>query len=695
MEKTRVLLFLLCGLLQMMQMHAQTVDTAKVKDHVTLGEVTVKADKPLVKVDGDKMTYTPLFLMENKIVNNAFDLLKEIPVITCLDNKTLNVVGAAQTTICISGKMSSLDMVHLEEYLKMLPADEVAKIEVIKNPSPKWHTNGAVVNVVLKKKTKKSLKGEVQGSWNNQHTNSYDFGGSLMASTSKCSIDIFYSLANARAKEHNSMDGIHTLLEKKYNISTATDEKTKSITHHLFTNIAYDLGKDKMMELSYSGVYTPHVNTYQETSNSLFGLAHSSDKTKSNLHDIMLTFSLSDKIDAGLEYMHYSTNGNQNLVSWPIDNDMRSWDYLREQKINKYKGYIDMTTPLSKNLSLTYGLSYGFVQNNNSQISDDNTDSNESTTCSKVNETSGIAYVGVKDNLFGGKLSIFANLSGELYKIGDYRKNAILPNVGFTYIPTNAHVFQFTCNSHRTYPSYWQRQNYTSYVDEYTLYEGNPMLKPARSLNCELNYILHSKYILQLSYYRVSDFFIQQSLQMQTRLALMYKMVNIDYTSNLNITAIVPINIKKWYSANAILSLYNERYKSPDWNGYSYDRNKWALMGMLNSNIMLSQNPKISLNTMMFYRTPTIQGIWDLSRNWTVNCGLRYSFCNDKALLELQCNDIFESLMPSVDVKFQSQNQHIIDKSYRCISLTFSYKINGYKKKEHKDIDNSRYGINL
>lgn len=200
MEKTRVLLILLCGPLQMMQIHAQEDDTIKVHDNVTLSEVVVKADKPLVKVDGDKMTYNPLFLMENKIVNNAFDLLKEIPVITCLDNKTLNVVGAAQTTICISGKMSSLDMAHLEEYLKMLPADEVAKIEVIKNPSPKWHTNGAVVNVVLKKKTKKSLKGEVQGSWNNQHANSYDFGGSLMASTSKCSIDVFYSLANARAK---------------------------------------------------------------------------------------------------------------------------------------------------------------------------------------------------------------------------------------------------------------------------------------------------------------------------------------------------------------------------------------------------------------------------------------------------------------------------------------------------------------
>lgn len=118
-------------------------------------------------------------------------------------------------------------------------------------------------------------------------------------------------------------------------------------------------------------------------------------------------------------------------------------------------------------------------------------------------------------------------------------------------------------------------------------------------------------------------------------------------------------------------------------------------MGMINNNIMISRNPKISFNAMMFFRTPSIQGIWDMSRNWAVNCGLKYSFCKDEALLSLQCNDIFESLLPSVKVKYNMQNQNLIDNSYRNITLTLSYRINGYKKKEHKEVDNSRYGIFL
>ncbi len=47
---------------------------------------------------------------------------------------------------------------------------------------------------------------------------------------------------------------------------------------------------------------------------------------------------------------------------------------------------------------------------------------------------------------------------------------------------------------------------------------------------------------------------------------------------------------------------------------------------------------------MAFYRTPCIQGIWDLEDNWCINTGLRYTFAKDKAIVGLQCNDIFESL---------------------------------------------------
>lgn len=89
---------------------------------------------------------------------------------------------------------------------------------------------------------------------------------------------------------------------------------------------------------------------------------------------------------------------------------------------------------------------------------------------------------------------------------------------------------------------------------------------------------------------------------MPDELTLLYKSFNIDYASSLNFTAFIPVSIGKWLSSNLIFVGYNERYKSDDWYGYQYDRNKWAGMVVANNTVNISQKPKISANCLLFYR---------------------------------------------------------------------------------------------
>ena len=101
------------------------------------------------------------------------------------------------------------------------------------------------------------------------------------------------------------------------------------------------------------------------------------------------------------------------------------------------------------------------------------------------------------------------------------------------------------------------------------------------------------------------------------------------------------------------------------------------------------------MNLMAFYRTPCIQGIWDLEDNWCINTGLRYTFAKDKAIVGLQCNDIFESLYPKIKVRFDKQYQNLNQNFYqRNITLSFTYKFNGFKDRTPKEVDTSRYGVN-
>ncbi len=297
----------------------------------------------------------------------------------------------------------------------------------------------------------------------------------------------------------------------------------------------------------------------------------------------------------------------------------------------------------------------------------------------------GNIYAGTQKSFYEGKLSIDCSLIGELYKINSYRKNALLPNITVTFIPANDHIFQLAYNSIRSYPSYWQRQNYTSYNDEYSVSMGNPLLKPARTGNANLTYVLKNKYTFQVSYYKVEDFFIDQSYQSPEKLQLLHKTFNIDYTSLLNLTAVIPISFGNIVSSNLIANVYNERYKSNEWFELAYNRNKWTGSLMAYNTIFISKKPNITMNLMAFYRTPCIQGIWDLEDNWCINTGLRYTFAKDKAIVGLQCNDIFESLYPKIKVRFDKQYQNLNQNFYqRNITLSFTYKFNGFKDRTPK-----------
>ena len=665
-------------------------------DIQTLDEVVVKGERPLVKMENNRLTYNISSILESKIVSNAHDLIKEQPSVMSLDGNSLSLVGTTSTTICINEKKSQLDMSQLTDYLKSLPADEVEKVEVLYNAPPQWHVKGSVINVVLKKKKNYTINGQVQGSYVNQHRNSYDLGGTLMASTPKVDFDVMYKFADQRSISQTDMDGIHTVDDVKYNILSTTKEYEKNNKHSIYTNVGYKINDNNNLDFSYNGLIAPKTTSELYSKNSMFSNALSINLGENYLHNFALSYTSQKGVSAGVEYTNYVNSGTQNMQIFNGDSFQNTFSYFTKQNIDKVKAYVDMSHTLKHNWTINYGVNYNFVKNSNIQENDDlqNSGENDYSTESVIEEHSATAYIGFQKSFFSGKLSVNASLSGELYKINDYTKNALLPNVGITYIPSYSHIFQVGFNSLRTYPSYWQRQDYVSYSDEYTINMGNPLLRPARTSNVELTYILKQKYIFQLSYYRVNDFFIEQSYQMPDELKLLYKSFNIDYTSNLNFTSIIPFSIGKWYSSNLILSVYNEAYKSNDWYGYSYNRNKWTGTLMTNNTFVLSQKPKVSANLMLFYRTPTIQGIWDLESNWGVNAGIRYSFLNDNAVLSLQCNDLFESMYPKTNVRFESQNQNINQNFYsRNITIGFTYKFKGYKNKTRKEIDTSRFGI--
>lgn len=128
----------------------------------SLNEVAIKAEKPMLKMYDNRLTYDISTIQNRKITSNAHELLKELPSITSLDGHTLTLVGSSNTTIIISGRISHSNYSQINDYLKTIPLKEVERVEILYNAPPQWHVKGSIINVILKKRSIFSLNRQIQ-----------------------------------------------------------------------------------------------------------------------------------------------------------------------------------------------------------------------------------------------------------------------------------------------------------------------------------------------------------------------------------------------------------------------------------------------------------------------------------------------------------------------------------------------------
>ena len=202
-------------------------------DSMTLDEVVVKGETPLLTMKDNVLTYNTSQILAKRNITNGHELLKELPSVMSLNGEDINLVGAKTTTVFISGKQKPMTL----DYLKSLPADQIEKVEVIYNAPPKWHVDGAVLNVVLKKNDRYMLNGMVQAGYENQHANTYNGGGSLFASTPHWNYELIYKYTNGISVSQDITESRHTLDGTLYDIHSETNGRNKWQGHSIFASV--------------------------------------------------------------------------------------------------------------------------------------------------------------------------------------------------------------------------------------------------------------------------------------------------------------------------------------------------------------------------------------------------------------------------------------------------------------------------
>jgi len=114
----------------------------------TLGEVTIKSEKPLYAMDGEKLIYN---VSEDASIQTGTteDALQNAPGVEVDVEGNITLRGVSSVEIWINDKPSKLTEENLKTYLQTLPANALERIEAITNPSAKYATDAeAVINIV-------------------------------------------------------------------------------------------------------------------------------------------------------------------------------------------------------------------------------------------------------------------------------------------------------------------------------------------------------------------------------------------------------------------------------------------------------------------------------------------------------------------------------------------------------------------
>lgn len=656
-----------------------------------LDEIVVTANPALTVNDGI-LKYNAQVLFKDKPVTNAREMIEKLPGIHNVGGK-LSLIGAAGLTVLVNGKPHAMNQEQLNNYLGQIKSGDVKNIELIYNAPPQYHTKGAVINIVTKESwTEKGatrFQGEADGQYAIQHYTGGSLGGVLLYATSKLSVGVNYKYVNRKERTGMNIDSNHDVAGVRHLVDQKNRGWIKNHVHMAFMDLNYKVGKS-LLSISYNTQITPNGNILEESMNNFSVSTNFSNKTK-YLHNFSVDYVFHSLFKVGMYYTSYVNNSSQHFDAL-IDNREETFISKAKQDLNIVDLYMDGKNNLLNKWTISYGGKFKYTRDKdfqnytvikgNKPVEDTN---------SKVNEFITTFYAGIEKK-FADNLTMSVSLTGEYSKFTDENDFAIFPQVNLSYIPTPQHTLQVSFSSNKTYPSYWERQDFIGFFDGYTQVHGNTALKPYNTYSANLTYMLKQKYIFSFYHVNQPSFFAQQAYQVPDELTLLYQTQNWKYNRMTGINVMIPLRIGRRMTSRFTLNSFYQHVRSDRFYDIRFDRSRFSHFLALDNTYRLSSKPAIVLSLSGYYGVNMIHGIYCVSNPFNLDFGVKWSFLHDKATVVLKASDLFNESIPDMNVNYAGQ-QFTLDllPDSRCVTISFNYSFGSYKKKESKRIDTSRF----
>ncbi len=677
-----------------------------------ISEVSVKAQRPVLKMTNNTLTYNAQAVSAKFVRSNALEVLGDVPGIN-LKDESVELIGASALSIAINGKPTTLNMEQVIDMLKAMPNTRVKEVQIMYAPPAKYNVKGALINIILTKSNENELNGSAYATYRQRKNASAEGGINLQLATKKLDIDFMYSGDYDNIITIDEMYTKHIYKDTIYNINQRYDSPDKSFEHSLQLSNTYKINDKQNLLLAYTGNYSNSSSDplselyYSSIKENITEFDTVNEKRFEYLHNLKFDYTLSDNLNFGVDYTNYSGPSTQdyNTNTEGVTSLFRT---KSQQSVNKYMGYFNHSFTLKEIVDFNYGLNYTFTRNDNyyhyfDYMNGDYTLNTDQSSDNKFSESTSVAFAGF-NKAFSSFFTVDFSLKGENDKMVKDTVEAtktlwndfnLFPSLNITYIfdTLSNHILQFSLKSYSSYPKYWEISPTTWYINQYMLAKGNPELKPSQTYSANLNYIFKRKYVAAFSCEYTQNAISQIPYASEETFNTIAKTENLDYDCQLSAALVLPFNIGEHISVNPTYALIHRIMKLDNMGAQSFDRSGTFGIFQMNSALTISEKHGLKADLSGYYYTGMIQTIYDIDAFYDVSCGVSWDCFNDKGLLSLKLKDIFASDAPETHINFNNQQStYKLDYDSRKLLVTFKYNFGKPIKTKKVDIDKSRFG---
>jgi hypothetical protein len=684
-----------------------------------LNEVVIKNQSSLLKHGSNgsiEVSVANTLLSTSSSVN---ELLGRVPNVVVSEGQ-ISVLGKGEAIIYLNGILIS------NERFAAIPVSQIAKIEVISNPSAKYDAEGkAVINII----TKRNIESGIMGTASQQITVSEFAGTSTNTlfdfnyNKGKFSVIGNYGLQLGKSREllYTTRTRPNPTEFMKSELTTDWRRKFDNFSNFGF-GLQYTFSESNYVSFEYSGNVDDLGGVVENRNSILTNTSDSFYTTDVDRNDVRLnqflnlnynsiTDSKGSSLFIGMQFSNYNGFTRDFIDENGLVNSFTTERYLKnnaDNAINIINTQADYTKKISENTKLETGakLSYATIKTSSDFLIADDEESefqlNEALSSDfKYKEKIGAVYINYS-SILGEKLNFSLGARGEWtsYELnttanGNQKFNKsytdIFPNVLLNMPVSDEFKLHASYVSRITRPRYQALNPYVIYQDPFTTIEGNPNLRPEKVYAFEIG-ALYKKYDFKIGYTYKVDPISGAALRGVNPNSYILRSINLDKENNYFASVSRSLSTKWWSSTNIISMSYT---KSVD-NTYSF------VMGATKPQIYLYTNNTFTIpdvfkiQLLAWYLGNKSYGLRDENSRSTVTLGVERSFLNNALKLNFSANDIFHRFNASGNYTV-GQTEIYYHRTYTTnyfkLIATYSFgnsKKTDYKKKEIEQTENSR-----